>query len=177
MVVGLAPSPAAQREGRAFAGGSFAGLQRWFTAAGYPYTEQQLRAALYLTSANKCAANPDTPVNRRALWSRCSTYLWKQVEIVQPGLVLLLGSEVVTLLFGPVTRFSRMAGRAYSTKEAFQSELFPPTATPRRWLMLPHPSGLSRIMNDAGVAQRVLASLAQELDRAQFAIATALEAT
>lgn len=169
MAVGIAPSGAAIKSGKAFAGNSFNRLTKWFSSAGFAASEAQLRRAIYLTSLTKCAVSPDTLANRKLLWRRCQQFLWRQIRILQPALILLLGMEVARTLF-PRDYHPKLAfGIKYSTDDIFQQELFPPITIPLTWLLLPHPSGLSRAMNNEETNRIVIASLKHELTQIAFA--------
>lgn len=175
MAIGIAPGRAAIDRAQSFAGNSFTKISGWFRDAGYPFTEEQLRNALYLTSLNKCAALPDDAQHRRFLFRHCQTFLWKQIELVQPSLILLLGQEVTTRLIeisrgnGPA---ALTVGTAWDSSQIFEETLLRPVNKDCRWLAMPHPSGLSRTMNDTNVRARVISSLAQELHAIHFAPTT-----
>jgi DNA polymerase len=171
MAVGIAPSVAARQAKKALAGNSFNRLLRWFAAAGFPATEDQLRDAVYLTSLNKCAVLPDTESNRRGLWKSCQQFLWRQIDIVRPKLILLLGKEPAAMVLAdPHIRLGAVAGRSWTTRELFVEELFPPTGVSATWLILPHPSGLSRLMNDDATSGRIIAALHEHLGRIGFEV-------
>ena len=175
MAVGIAPSAAARKAKKAFAGSSFSRLAKWFAAAGFPATETQLRDAIYLTSLNKCAVMPDTPANRRILWTRCQQFLWRQIEAVRPELILILGREPAALILGDRNLRSEVAfGKSWTTTELFAEDLFPATTVPSTWLILPHPSGLSRTMNDKAISGRIISSLGKHLKQVRFSVAETL---
>jgi uracil-DNA glycosylase family 4 len=169
MAIGIAPGRAAVGSGLAFAGNSISRLIQWFTAAGFPMTEQQCRAAIYFTSLNKCGVTPDTAANRRSLWARCNAFLWRQIECLKPQLVLILGQEPGAMILRSVGNYASVVGRSWTTSEIFREELFPATTWETRWLLLPHPSGLSRTMNDPATRERVLAALRAHLLAINFA--------
>lgn len=160
MAIGIAPGSAALAANKAFAGNSLQRLKRWFERAGFPLTEEQLRASIYLTSLNKCSVTPDNAANRLELWKRCQRFLWRQLALIEPRLVLLLGREPAGLLTKQRQRpLEDFVGTTYSTEQIFGNELFPPVAVSASWLVLPHPSGMSRLMNDPAIAHKVIASL------------------
>ena len=175
MAVGIAPSVAARKAKKAFAGSSFIRLAKWFAAAGFPATETQLRSSIYLTSLNKCAVIPDTPANRRILWMRCQQFLWRQIETVRPELILILGKEPADLILDDRILRSEVAlGKSWTTQELFAEDLFPATTVPSTWLILPHPSGLSRTMNDKVISGRIISSLRKHLDLIHFSVTETL---
>lgn len=169
MAVGIAPGRAAMTRGKAFAGGSFSRLRSWFAQAGFEMSEDALRGSIYLTSLIKCSAEPDEAAQRLALWRNCHRFLWRQIELVQPSLVLLLGAEPLSVLtddrVGPI---SKVVGSTWTTLELFGPELIPRAPEQVVWMALPHPSGLSRLMNDPGICARVVASLHTSLVRIGF---------
>jgi uracil-DNA glycosylase family 4 len=168
MGVGIAPSTAAHESKKAFAGNSFSRLSKWFAEAGFPASEAELRKAIYLTSLNKCAVTPDTMANRKLLWSRCQQFLWRQIEIIQPELILLLGIEVASVVLSGGLRSEIAVGKRWTTQEIFGQDLFPTTSLPATWLLLPHPSGLNRTMNDKAIYDYVIASLRTNLTQIAF---------
>lgn len=169
MAIGLAPGSAAINAGKAFAGNSLSRLLSWFCAAGYSLDETQFRSLVYLTSLNKCAAVPDVPANRRRMWSRCAPFLWRQIELIEPRLILVLGKEAADILLKSVGReWSDVFGVSLSTSRLFPGDLFESVRVDADWLFLPHPSGLSRTMNDPQVFSMVTRSLARALKRIDF---------
>ena len=158
MAVGIAPSSAVLKSKKAFEGNSFSRLSKWFADAGFQASEAQLRKALYLTSFNKCAVTPDSNSNRKLLWTRCQQFLWRQIEVIQPRLILLLGVEVANTII-PSSYYPKiLLGMRCTTDQVFDQDLFPPITNSATWLVLPHPSGLNRAMNDKVVSARVIAS-------------------
>ncbi|WP_346287020.1 uracil-DNA glycosylase family protein [Zoogloea sp.] len=169
MAVGVAPGQSAINAGKAFAGNSLSRLLSWFCCAGYPLSEEQFRDSVYLTSLNKCAAIPDTLANRKRLWRMCSHFLWRQIEIIRPRLILVLGKEPADILLKQEGGdWNQVLGRTLTTSQLFQDDLFPPVAIETNWLFMPHPSGLSRTMNDSSVSKMVIESLGVELKRVGF---------
>jgi uracil-DNA glycosylase family 4 len=169
MGIGIAPGNSAASQGLAFAGNSFTKIRSWFASAGYEMSEGDLRARLYLTSLNKCIVSPDNSTKRAILWNTCNEFLWTQIELVNPSLILLFGSEVAEKLSnrGSLQEYPAV-GSALPISDLFIGELFPPVTVDARLLFMPHPSGLSRTMNDRETRSRVLAALKTELDGIRF---------
>jgi uracil-DNA glycosylase len=164
MAVGIAPGRAAATAGKAFAGSSMARLLGWLSDAGLATTEERVREAIYFTSLNKCGVTPDSQANRQLLWRRCRPFLLAQLELMDPDLILLFGKEPVDALLGARSEsLEELAGTCWTTKEAFEGQAFLPTKEETRWLVLPHPSGLSRTMNDPSVYSRVTSALATHM--------------
>lgn len=169
MGIGIAPSKSAAQGGLAFAGNSFDRIRKWFREAGYNLSENDLRDKLYLTSLNKCAAEPDTLKIRSKLWKGCSHFLWRQIDIVRPNLLLLFGSEVAEKISSYTGGDIELkCGTTINMQDLFAGNLFPPVDANPRILAMPHPSGLSRTMNDSHVRKRILSTLEEELQRAVF---------
>lgn len=171
MLVGLGPGRSATTRKLAFAGNSFTNLKHWFRDAGFDLTEDRLRSLLYMTSLIKCAAHPDSASNRRTLWSRCRDHLQAQFCEIKPDLVLLLGKETIS---GLSPRLGNLAARdqvgmILDTTELFRGDLFPVTQHSCTWILMPHPSGLSRTLNEPGVRQKMTHALRVELTNLNFA--------
>ena len=163
MAIGQAPSRAALNRQVAFAVNSFTRLHGWFVQAGYQGDAQQLRNEIYLTSLLKCAPSPANRKNIQKCFGLCRGFLWEQLEIIRPHLVLVLGKDASEMLAPDGYDFSSLIGRTLNSSMLFSQELFPPTTENNRWMFLPHPSGLSRTMNDAGVRDTVISALRNEL--------------
>ena len=169
MTIGIAPGRVAISSGKAFAGNSITRMLRWFSEAGFEMTEPQFRRALYFTSLIKCGAVPDTRNNRTALWGRCSSFLWRQIHLVRPELILLLGQEPLAMILSSRRVLAKdTVGTCWTTEELFVSELFPPIEWTTNWLSMPHPSGLSRTMNDSHTHRRVIEALRLNLLKIGF---------
>ncbi|AXR66279.1 hypothetical protein DQM28_20265 [Leptospira mayottensis] len=168
MGIGLAPGAVATAENIAFAGNSFRNILKWFNSCNREFSEKELRSKLYLTSLIKCGANPDKPLNRKKMWLNCAPFLNQQIEIVKPKLILLFGAEVVHLFTKiPMNKFTKLVGEV-KTSDLLFDDLFPIIKHRCRWIFMPHPSGLSRIMNDKDKYDIVIHSLSVELDRISF---------
>ena len=167
MFIGLAPGASAIGAQQAFAGNSMARLRSWISEAGLDLTEEECRAKFYFTSVVKCAVSPDSPGNRKVLWGNCHPFLWQQINFVAPKLIVLLGSESIGFVLR--TRDHAMTdvvGRIWKTADVFAEELFRPVEIDATWLGMPHPSGLSRLMNDSNIKSRAIAALNACLDDA-----------
>lgn len=169
MVIGIAPGQSAINAKKAFAGNSLSRLLSWFDSAGYPLPEEQFRSRVYLTSLNKCAANPDTQANRKQLWRRCAPFLWRQIDLIKPKLILVLGREPAEILLRQEGGdWNNLLSSRLKTGELFRNDMFPPIVIETEWLFMPHPSGLSRTMNDPCVSARVIKSLSDALGNINF---------
>ena len=165
MCVGVAPSPVSASQRRAFAGNSFSRLHGWFWEAGYRGSEDALRQNLYLTSLLKCEARPDTPSHRQHLYLHCQRFLVRQFQFVKPELVLLLGAEPVQIVLQRRELIGESAGRVFMAAQVAEGFLVSPVPITSRWMCMPHPSGMSRVMNDKETRRFVIEALRQDLKR------------
>lgn len=165
MFIGVGPGRSAAKHGKAFAGVSFTNMRKWFQWAGYDLDEDELRSRLYLTSLIKCRVRQDTQSNRSRMWGMCRDFLSRQIGLVQPELVVMLGKEAADGLASKLKTLSarEQAGLTATTAEMFDSEMFPLTHHGCRWLLMPHPSGLSRTLNDEELRGRVIDRLRTQL--------------
>lgn len=135
MAVGIAPGQSAINAKKAFAGNSISRLLGWFDSAGYPLTEEQFRGRVYLTSLNKCAVDPDSQANRKRLWRRCAPFLWRQIDLIKPRLILVLGREPAEILLREEGRgWSAVLGSRLTSGQLFRNDLFPPIVIETEWL-------------------------------------------
>jgi uracil-DNA glycosylase len=157
MLVGQAPGIMEVEARKPFAWRSGKELERWMVRAGFD-NDDHFRALTYITSVTKCfpgKARSGSGDRRpsRAEVELCLPWLDGQLELVQPRLLLLLGTLAIE-------RF--IPGRPL---EALVGNLFERDGTevPAKWqkgdgrrpeprqpllLPLPHPSGASRWLND-----------------------------
>lgn len=169
MAVGIAPGQSAINAKKAFAGNSLSRLLGWFDSAGYPLTEEQFRERVYLTSLNKCATDPDSKANRKQLWRRCAPFLWHQIALIKPRLIIVLGKEPAEILLRQEGgEWNAVLGSRLTTGQLFRNDLFPPIVIETEWLFMPHPSGLSRTMNDPEVSAMLTNSLRAALGKIDF---------
>jgi uracil-DNA glycosylase len=144
MIVGQAPGPTAGKRPVPFSGPSGRTLQVWLERAGFP--PGALHRDWYLTSLTKCFPGPavsggkgDRPPSAKEI-ALCAGHLDREMALVRPEIVVSLGrmaaerldptARKVALaeLVGSV-RFAERAGHAF------------------RLIPLPHPSGVSRWLN------------------------------
>lgn len=169
-LIGLAPGQAVVDAGVAFAGRSFTNLLGWFREAGFQGDEAALRAKLYLTSILKCGANPDLASSRKTMWGSCQPFLWRQIDAVCPQLIIMLGKETAEAVLPQEIqeRDAVQFGGMFSFEELYGQDLFPPIQAKSKWLLMPHPSGLSRTMNDQLARSELIAKLRSALEEAGF---------
>ena len=137
MVIGQAPGHRSVTKGRPFSGPGGRILQKWLEQAGFP--PSYLYNHTYLSSLTRC----DPGRNLRGDGDRrpspqevalCRPFLEAELQLLQPKVVLLVGSMAIETFLGK-GRLEDIIG----TFEERDGMLFLP---------LPHPSGVSRWLND-----------------------------
>ncbi len=136
MLIGQAPGDKEPVLGRPFAWTAGRTLFRWFQEA-CGMTEAEFRASIYMAAVCRCfpgkkpAGGDRVPSDAES--KNCSTWLGREVEILEPELVLPVGKLAIAQ-FVPVSRLDAVIGRQVRGRYASQSfDVIP----------LPHPSGAS----------------------------------
>ena len=137
MVIGRAPGHRSVAKGRSFSGPGGTILQKWLEQAGFP--AGYLREHTYLSSLTHCDPGPNPKGNgdRRpspAELALCRPHLEAELELLRPKVVLLVGTMAIEAFLGKVKLED-----AIGTFQERDGMLFLP---------LPHPSGVSRWLND-----------------------------
>jgi uracil-DNA glycosylase len=158
MIVGQAPGPSSGRRGVPYTGATGKTLQRWLERAGFaPGT---LHRDFYLTSLTKCfpgpatgtAAKGDRLPSAREI-ALCARHLDREIALVRPQIVVALG-RLATERLDPTARGVPLTGLVGSLRPAERAgHVF-------RLLPLPHPSGVSRWLNDPAHVARLDEALA-----------------
>jgi uracil-DNA glycosylase len=138
MVIGQAPGHRSVAKGRSFSGPGGSILQKWLEQAGFP--PGYLHEHTYLSSLTHCdpGRNPRGNGDRRPSPQEvalCRPFLEAELQLLRPKVVLLVGTMAIEAFFGKV-RLEDIIG---TFKERDGMLLLP----------LPHPSGVSRWLNDA----------------------------
>jgi uracil-DNA glycosylase family 4 len=133
MVIGQAPGHRSVAAGRSFSGPGGSILQRWLQRAGFP--PGYLHNHTYLSSLTHCdpGRNPRGDGDRRPSPTElalCRPHLESELRILQPQVVLLVGSMAIEAFCGK-TRLQEIVG-TFRTHQGMHL------------LPLPHPSGVSR---------------------------------
>jgi uracil-DNA glycosylase len=138
LLVGQAPGLRATIQDRPFAGIAGDKLRAWFERGGIPRSE--FYARIHFAAVTRCypgrlggARGDRVPSPEEQ--SLCRPWLDELIEILEPDIVLLVGLLAIRTFLGPVKSLSGAVG----------------TATIRdgiRYLPLPHPSGVSRWLNE-----------------------------
>ncbi len=136
MVIGQAPGHRSIAKGRSFSGPGGTTLQKWLEQAGFP--PGYLHSHTYLSSLTRCdpGRNLRGDGDRRpspAEVALCRPFLDAELQLLQPRVVLLVGTMAIEAFCGKV-KLENVIG-TYQEREGI---LFLP---------LPHPSGVSRWLN------------------------------
>ena len=139
MVIGQAPGHRSVAKGRSFSGPGGSILQKWLEQAGFP--RGYLHEHTYLSSLTRCdpGRNPRGDGDRRPSPQEvalCRPFLEAELALLRPRVVLLVGAMAIEAYFGKV-KLEDVIG----TFQEREGMLFLP---------LPHPSGVSRWLNDPG---------------------------
>jgi uracil-DNA glycosylase len=149
-VIGQAPGHRSIAQDRPFSGPGGRILQKWLEQAGFP--PGYLHEHTYLSSLTRCdpGKNPRGNGDRRPSPQEvalCRPYLEAELRLVQPKVVLLVGSMAIEAYFGK-GRLEDIIGTYQERDGIF-------------FLPLPHPSGVSRWLNAPEHQQLLHAALAQ----------------
>lgn len=136
-VIGQAPGHRSTTNNKPFSGPGGRVLQQWLEQAGFP--PGYLHEHTYLSSLTRCdpGKNPRGNGDRRpsaAEVALCMPYLEAELRIVQPKVVLLVGTMAIETFFARGT-LEGIIGTFQERDGVF-------------FLPLPHPSGVSRWLND-----------------------------
>ncbi len=144
MIVGQAPGPSAGERPLPYTGATGRTLQGWLERAGFP--PGALHEQFYLTSLTKCFPGPaiggkgDRPPSAREI-ALCARHLDREIALVRPEIVVSLGRLAAERL-DPTARKLPLAELVGSIRPAARAgHLF-------LLVPLPHPSGVSRWLND-----------------------------
>src|SRR5690242_13022583 len=103
MLIGQAPGPVTDRKGYHFAGPAGSFLSLWLDRAGFP--PNYFREHVYLTSLTRCfpgksaSGNGDRPPSRAEI-ALCRPFLERELALIQPRLVLLVGKMAIDAFLG-----------------------------------------------------------------------------
>jgi uracil-DNA glycosylase len=149
LIIGQAPGHRSITNDLPFSGPGGQILQNWLEQAGFP--PDYLHEHTYLSSLTRCDPGKNTRGNgdrkpSPAEIALCRPYLDAELRIVRPKIVLLVGTMAIDAFMGK-SRLEDVIG-TYTEKEGM---LFLP---------LPHPSGVSRWLNDQAHKKLHLQALA-----------------
>ena len=164
MVIGQAPSLTDAQTGRAFSGPGGRRLRDWFQRAGLQDED------VYLSALTKCYPGPsrngkgDRTPSRREI-SSCRQHLLRELSILQPRIILLVGGMAIREFLGA----GPLAGFVGGSFDACRVDPFSSALThaaSARIVPLPHCSGASLWLNDTDhreLLDRALAHVAELL--------------
>lgn len=147
LVIGIEPGSTELRKGVAFSGPGGKRLKSWLSKIGLGNDDATLFANIYFTSLCKCKNDKPNTIPKAV--RNCFPFLQQQIDILQPRLVLTLGLPPLLNLFGYKGSLDDIIGGIYQEGEIRPDTLIPllPEGT---WIApLPHPSPLSRWLNDS----------------------------
>lgn len=134
MLIGQAPGVTEKDSGRPFNAGSGTRLFRWLQEAGIE--EGWFRSSQYMTAVTKCypgrsASGSGDRVPSRAEQRLCRPYLDKEIEFVDPSLIIPVGRLAIGMYFDSKLPLDQIIGAQRQVNG-------------RAVIPLPHPSGASR---------------------------------
>jgi uracil-DNA glycosylase len=137
-LVGQSPGLRATSENRPFAGAAGEKLRAWFEMGGVP--RDDFWRKIHFSAVTKCypgrlqgARGDRVPTSREQ--ELCRPWLDAQFVILRPQIVLLVGLLAIQTFLGKVPSLSAVVGTSVERDDV-------------RYLPLPHPSGVSRWLNE-----------------------------
>lgn len=149
MIVGIAPGRTEIVENKAFSGRGGKKLFNWLAEAGLGNSEDQIRKIIYFTSLIKCFPAEGSI---DSMFAHCHSFLVDQLALVSPKILITLGIDPFNKLFDKKFELQQIVGLRFTKEELvipsfFEDDIF----TSIIYIIpLPHPSGLSRWLNDKG---------------------------
>mgnify|MGYP003290051364 CR=1 FL=1 len=138
LLVGQSPGLRATNENRPFAGAAGDKLRAWFEIGGI--VPEDFWRKIHFSAVTKCypgrlpgARGDRVPTPREQ--ELCRPWLAAQLALLQPQVVLLVGLLAIQTFLGRVPSLSAVVGAAHVQDGV-------------RYLPLPHPSGVSRWLNE-----------------------------
>lgn len=151
LLIGQAPGLKGNQIAHPFEGPSGDRLRVWLEAGGIP--REDFWRKIHFTAVTRCypgriaGAKGDrlpTPTER----TLCRPWLDKVRGLVDPEVILLLGLLAIRTVFGPVDSLSGVVGISREVNGV-------------RYLPLPHPSGVSRWLNDPANVEAVARAMTE----------------
>jgi uracil-DNA glycosylase len=161
MLIGQAPGRTDQLQNRMYRGPAAQRLFGWLKEAGF--VDEDFGTTLYLTALTKCfpgrhpGKSTDRPPSNREI-ALCSSWLERQIEAVQPKVIILFGKMSIDRFLGAGPLTARIG--VMVEKDGIL------------YIPLPHSSGASLWLNDFENQQR----LADALNQVRMARAALLNA-
>jgi len=157
MVIGLQPGKTELKKGIAFSGLAGERLMEWLRSAGLGGTRDEIFENVYFTSLVKCYIPKKSDYTRAV--KKCSGFLREQIDVISPNACITLGREPLTMLFDTGKLLEDMVGRSYKEQELSQT-LFPILRENAVIIPFPHPSPLSRWLNDENHKRKLTHAIA-----------------
>lgn len=137
VLIGQAPGAITDMKGYHFAGPAGRFLDQWLERAGFP--SGYFREQVYLTSLTRCfpgksASGHGDRAPSRAEVALCRPFMDRELELLQPALVLLVGKMAIDAFLGKQL-LTATVGQVFERDG-------------RIYLPLPHASGVSRWLNE-----------------------------
>lgn len=137
MLIGQAPGRLSVERHMPFGGPGGIVLEQWFVRAGFE--PQTMRSLVYMTALTRCfpGSHPTGKGDRAPSLAEqrlCRSWLDAEFALINPELVLLIGKMAIDTFLGR------------QQLEAVVGHMI--LLDGRTWLPLPHPSGVSRWLND-----------------------------
>ncbi|MDN5293936.1 MAG: uracil-DNA glycosylase [Eubacteriales bacterium] len=104
MLIGEGPGAEEDRQGLPFVGAAGQLLDKILAAAEIPVEE------VYIANIVKCRP-PNNRVPTREEMDACLPWLWRQIELISPAIIVLLGSTALQGLVDPKGRITRVRGQ------------------------------------------------------------------
>jgi uracil-DNA glycosylase family 4 len=149
MIVGEAPGEQEDREGEPFVGKSGQLLDNMLRAVGLSRTEGEASRQVYIANTVKCRP----PSNRNpepAELAQCEPYLVRQIELVQPRIILAMGRFAVQSLLRSTEPIGRLRGRPHTYQGV------PLIVTYHPAYLLRNPEDKARAWDDLCLAREML---------------------
>jgi uracil-DNA glycosylase len=143
LLLGQAPGKEEMLKGYPFAGAAGKTLFRWFAEAGLG-DEAAVRRRMYFTSLARCwpgsrpGSKDDLPPSRQMV-ANCAAHIAAERDLVRPRMVVAVGAMAAKALLRKSRTLGELVGVVHTANWG-EGEL--PV------VVLPHPSGLSRWLND-----------------------------
>lgn len=122
MFVGEAPGEQEDIQARPFVGRAGKFLDQLLKLAGLE------RSKVYITNTVKCRP-PNNRKPRKGEMEKCNPYLKKQIELIQPKVICILGSASLEALLGKTAPISELRGKPIEKGEITYFVTFHPAAT------------------------------------------------
>lgn len=147
MIIGEAPGAEEDKQGQPFVGRAGKLLNNMLAAAGLP------RNAVYISNVLKCRPpnNRDPKADEAAL---CRAYLERQIALVNPALIIVVGRIAAHNLLGVTTPLGRLRGTVHTLPDAKT----PVIVTYHPAYLLRQPAEKRKAWQDLQLARQVMAA-------------------